>query len=286
MTLARFDYREPETLAEAVALLGEYGDEAMVIAGGLTVVILLRERLVRPAVLVSLSALQGLQGIAVNGGCRVGAMVTHREIERSAEIRAAAPLLGQACRRVGSPVIRNMGTLGGNVCQADAASDPIPALLALEAQAVIAGPGGERRLPLTDFYKGLLATDLGEGELLVALEIPAPPAGACSRYIKYTCTSEEAFPAVSVAILAVPGEGGTCRDVRIGLGNVAPTATRAGAAEALLRGQAVSEERIAEAAEAAAAGTDPSSDGQGSADYRREMTRVWVRRALEGLLLS
>lgn len=283
MTLPVFDYVEPETLSEAVALLAEHGAGARLIAGGTALTVMLRYRMVRPNLLVSLAGIPQLAGIRANGDLRVGGMTTHRAIERSAAVREIAPLLGQACSRVGSPTIRNMGTIGGNLAYGEAASDPAPALLALDARVTLAGPGGERTVALDGFFQDFYETELREGEILTAVHIPRPPVTARSTFIKYTCLSEEDRAVVSVAALVVSGPDGICADVRLGLGGVAPTPLRARTAEGLLRGRAPTSPRIAEAAEAAAAATDPLDDRQGSTQYRREMTRVWVTRALEEL---
>jgi carbon-monoxide dehydrogenase medium subunit len=280
MTLPKFAYRAPTSAAELVELVGEYGDEALPVAGGTSVVVMLRERLVRPQVLLSLSEVPEFRRLEANGVLRLGAMVTHREIERSPLVRDFAPMLAQACGRVGSPAIRNMGTLCGNIAHGDSASDPAPALIALGAEAVVQGPGGERRLALDEFFQGFFATARGDDEVLTAIEVPPPASGSCSVFHKFTTTSAEAFALVTVAVSVLPGSGGRCSDLRIGLGSVGPAPLRAQAAEEVLRGQAVNEDSIAAAAEAAAAACDPVSDSQGSADYRRQMTRVWLRRAL------
>lgn len=284
MSLPAFDYSAPESADGVIETLSQYGDDALLMAGGLTVMILLQERLVRPRVVVSLEKIPGLQSIEINGAARVGAMATHTDVVGSAALGAFAPLLGRACGRVGSPAIRNMGTVGGSVSQADGASDVAPALLALDAEALAVGPDGTRSIPLEHFFEGLFTTALGEREFLTALQIPKPAMGTRTNFVKYTCTSAEAFAAVTVALSVVTGPSGVCEKVRIGLGSVAPIPIRAKAAEELLCANKASPELIAEAAEAAAAATDPSSDGQGSADYKRDMTRVWVRRLLEETL--
>lgn len=284
MSLPPFEFLAPETPSGVIDALGEYGDDALLMAGGLTVMILLRERLVRPRVVVSLDKVAGLHGIELNGEARVGAMSTHADVAGSAALGDFASLLPVACSRVGSPAIRNMGTVGGSVSQGDGASDVSPALLALDAQALVLGPKGERTIPLDHFFEGVFTTALGEKEFLTALRIPKPAPGTRTNYVKYTCTSAEAFAAVTVALTIRPGPGGICEDVRIGLGSVAPVPLRAAAAEDLLRGNEATPELIAEAADAAAAAADPSSDGQGSADYKRDMVRVWVRRLLEDTL--
>ncbi len=284
MSLPPFDYLAPETADEVVETLSQYGDDALLMAGGLTVMILLQERLVRPRVVVSLENVPGLHSIDVNGAARVGAMATHADVVGCAALSEFAPLLGRACGRVGSPAIRNMGTVGGSVSQADGASDVAPALLALDAGALAVGPDGTRDIPLDAFFEAIFTTALDEREFLTAVQIPKPAMGTRTNFVKYTCTSAEAFAAVTVALSVLPGPDGVCEKVRIGLGSVAPIPMRAKAAEALLCGNVASPELIAEVAEAAAAATDPSSDGQGSAEYKRDMTKVWVRRLLEETL--
>jgi carbon-monoxide dehydrogenase medium subunit len=286
MTLPAFDYRAPETVEDVLALRQEFGDDALLMNGGLMVVILLRERLARPRVILSLSEVSELQGIDANGSLRIGATVPYREITKSQVVRDFSPLLAEACGHVGSPAIRNMGTLGGNVCYGDGASDSAPALLALDAVAVARGPGGERRIPLSEFFYGIFSTALDDEEILTEIHIPRPPAGTRTRYTKFTSASAESYSTVTVATAVNLDEADRCSDVRIGLGSVAPYPMRATAAEDLLRGQRLTRELIAEAAEAAAAETDPSSNAQGSAEYRRAMTAVWVRRLLEDTLAS
>jgi len=284
MSLPSFDYAAPDTPEAVIEILEQYGDDALLMAGGLTVMILLQERLVRPRVVVSLGNIPALDGIEVNGCARVGAMVTHADIVANAALGEFAPLLGRACGRVGSPAIRNMGTVGGSVSQGDGASDVAPALLALDAEALAMAPEGARSIPLDEFFKGLFTTALGEREFLTAVRIPKAAPGIRSHFVKYTCTSEEAFAAVTVALSVQPGADGVCQSARIALGSVAPIPIRAKAAENLLCGETVSAKLLSEVAEAAALATDPSSDGQGSADYKRDMTRVWVRRLLEEAL--
>lgn len=285
MSLPDFEYRAPKSIDKAVALRQEFGDDALVMAGGLTVMILLRERLVQPRVIISLSEIPVLHRIDLSEQMlRIGAAVTHSEIAKSSQVRSVAPLLSEACGRVGSPAIRNMGTLGGNISHGDGASDPAPALLALDAEAVVTGPGGERRIPLKEFFHGVFSTELGENELLTEICVPVPAAGTETRFVKYTSTSEEAFATVTVAISLMRNKAGKCTDVRIGLGSVSPIPMRAVEAENILRGRTATKELIAEAAMAAASEADPPSDAQASEKYRRAMTAVWVRRVLEEML--
>jgi aerobic carbon-monoxide dehydrogenase medium subunit len=175
--------------------------------------------------------------------------------------------------------------MGGNLGYAEPASDPAPALVCTEADVVVAGPDGRRTVAIIDFFTGFYATALTPGELVVGLRVPRLPPGARSGYVKYCSRSEEDKPLVGVAAVAVlDGSPRRLRDVRIGLGGVAPTAVRARGAETRLRGRVVDDAAIREAAEAAASECEPLSDLMGSADYRREMVRVWVRRLLVGLI--
>lgn len=286
MSLPSFEYRAPVSIDQAISLRQEYGDDAVVMAGGLAVMILLRERLVQPQMIISLSAIPVLRRIELDKKfLRIGAAVTHSEIAKSQQVRSIVPMLAEACGRVGSPTIRNMGTLGGSVSHGDGASDPAPALLALGAEAKVAGPDGERQIPLKDFFHGVFSTELREHDLLAELLVPIPDKGTETRFFKFTNTSEEAFATVTVAAAIKRGFGGKCTQVRIGLGSVAPVPIRALRAEKLLCGKKATKELIVEVAAAAAAEVNPATDAQASEKYRRKMTAVWVRRVLEDMLL-
>jgi carbon-monoxide dehydrogenase medium subunit len=284
MTLPAFEYAAPTTIEEAIALRAQHGDDALLMAGGLIAVILMRERMARPRLVVSLSAIPQLRGIAANGVLRVGAMTTHAQVAASEATKDLAPLLGEACSHIGSPAIRNSATLGGSMSHGDPASDAAPALLALGAQAVIAGAQGERRVPFDRFFNGVFDTAVGEDEMLAAIEVPRTADGATTRFCKFNSTSAEGYSTVTAAISLTRDPAGRCAEARIGLGSVAPMPIRATAAEDLLRGQTLNRELIADVAEAARAGTDPADSAQASAEYRREMTGVWVRRLLEDMI--
>ncbi|MFT5502037.1 MAG: CO/xanthine dehydrogenase FAD-binding subunit [Woeseiaceae bacterium] len=286
MSLPNFDYRAPETVEKAIALRQEFGDDALLMSGGLVVMILLRERLVQPRAIINLSEIPVLRRIDLSKKfLRIGAAVSHSEIANSEQVHSVVPMLCDACGHVGSPAIRNMGTLGGSICHGDGASDPAPALLALDAEALVSGPSGERRIPLKDFFHGVFSTELEENELLTELLVPVPAKRAETRFKKYTSTSEEAFATVTVAVSILRKRSGKCAEVRIGLGSVAPIPMRALEAENLLRGKVATKELIADVASAAASEADPASDAQASGQYRRDMTVVWVRRVLEDMLL-
>ncbi|HEU4367225.1 MAG TPA: xanthine dehydrogenase family protein subunit M [Methylomirabilota bacterium] len=285
MRLAPFELSEPASLAEALGVLARHDGECRLIAGGTALVPMLRLGLARPDRLVSLHRLPGVAEIRAAGGeLVIGPMATHAAVGRDRAVRAGWPLLAEAAGRVASPAIRASGTLGGNLCYAESASDVAPALLCLDTEVTVTGPGGERTLPLADFFRGFYETALGPGEILTRVSVPSPPRAGRSGYVKFCPRAAEDRALVGVAaVLVVTGDGRRCEDVRLALGGAAPTPRRARRAEAVLRGEALSDAAIRAAADAAAAEADPLSDLIGSADYRRDMVRVWVRRLLVSL---
>ena len=282
MRLRPFELIQPDTVAEAVDALGHTGGEAKLIAGGTALVPMIRLGLIRPDHVIALHRVRGLAEIkAEQGVLHLGAMVTMADLHRVPVVRSGWPLLAEAAGRVATPAIRSSATLGGNLGYAEAASDVAPALLCLEALIETAGPGGERSLPIARFFTGFYETALEPGEIVTGVRVPASPTGAVSGYVKFCSRSAEDKPLVGVAaLLALDRETGRCREARIALGGAAPTAMRASQAEMSLRGEALSDGTIRAAAEAAAGEADPLSDLMGTADYRREMVRVWVRRLL------
>lgn len=285
MRLPPFELAEPATVPEALDLLADHHGESRLVAGGTALVPMLRLGLARPDRLVSLHRVPGLEAIGVEDGVLgVGAMATHARIRRTPAVIGGWPLLAEGAGCVASPAIRASGTLGGTLGYAESASDVAPALLCLDAQVVVAGRGGERTLPVADFFRGFYETALGPGEIVARVRIPAPPAAARSGYVKFCPRSREDRALVGVAALLVCDARGRCREeVRLALGGAAPTPLRARRAEAALRGEPLTDAAIRAAADAAAAEADPLSDLMGSADYRREMVRVWVRRLLTRL---
>jgi aerobic carbon-monoxide dehydrogenase medium subunit len=279
-----FGLVEPESLSEAVDAITRLDGEARLVAGGTALVPMIRLGLVKPDRLVSLHRLRDLAEIRVDDTALVlGAMATHADIERSRAVRDGWPLLAEAVRRVATPAIRTSGTIGGNLAYAESASDPAPALLCHDAEVRLAGPRGRRTVPIARFFRGFYEAALEPGEIVTAVRIPAPPAGARGGYIKFTSRSAEDKPLVGVAALIVLDASGRCSDARFALGGAAPTPIRARAAESALRGEALTDAVARAAAEAAARDAEPLSDLMGSAGYRREMIRVWVRRLLVAL---
>lgn len=278
-----FQYLRPTTVAGAVLLLGQHKRKARLIAGGQSLIPMLRSRLVRPAYVIGLEAITELKRIEPwDGGLRVGAMATHREVLNSPLVKERAAILSEAEILVGSPAVRNLGTLGGNLCHNELGADPPPTLLALGASAVIVSPYGERRLPLETFFRGFLETALGEDEILAYIDIPALPSGSVWSYMK--CRQRSVDKAIVGVGVMMRIEGGVCREARVALGGVAPVPFRAKRAEATLMGQQPSERIIGDAAQEAASEAQPMSDAHASADYRRKMVAVFTRRALRQAL--
>lgn len=288
MILRPFEYVECAEVGEAVAALLRHGDDARLIAGGTAVVPLMKHQVLRPAVLVSVARVPGLAAITPlpDGGVRVGALATHAAVARSALVRERVPLLAEACGRVASPTIRAMGTLGGNLCYGESASDPSPVLLALRARARLTGPGGERVVPIVEFFTGFYETALRDGEVLTAVDVPPlPAAGAVrwrSRYLKWTPRAREDKALVGLAA-ALGVEDGVCRVARLGVGGVAASPALLAGAERALEGARLDPALLDRAADAAAAEVEPIDDLQGTAEYRRDMLRVWTRRVLAEL---
>ncbi len=285
MRLPPFELAEPASVSEALDLLARHDGECRLIAGGTALVPMLRLGLARPDRLVSLHRIPGIADIRTDGGdLVVGAMATHAAIHRDRLVTERWPLLAEATGRVASPSIRASGTLGGNLCYAESASDVAPALLCLDAEITATGPRGDRRIAVAEFFRGFYETALEPGEILTAVRVPAPSKAAKSAYVKFCPRSAEDRALVGVAAqLVMANDGRRCDDIRIALGGAAPTPLRARQAETALRGEALTDTAIAAAAEAAATESDPLTDLMGSATYRRQMIRVWLRRLLTSL---
>ncbi len=275
-----FRFVQPESLSEALATLASYGDEAQVIAGGIAVVLMLQQRLIAPEILISLGRVPDLDYIhAADDGLRLGPLVSLREAERSPLVQARYPALARACARVGNVRVRNQATLGGNLAEADYASDPPAMLLALDASVTATGPSGSRTIPLSDFFLGFYTTALGPDELITEVAVPTPSPSSRMTYLKFKSRSSEDRPCVGVAAVAA-FEDGVCADLRVAVGAACEVPRRLPEIEALARGQALTDQLIAEIAEGYAANVETLEDLRGSAWYRTQMIRVHVRRAL------
>jgi carbon-monoxide dehydrogenase medium subunit len=278
--LRRFEIVLPETVEECLRVLGERGGDAKVVAGGTDLLPQLKNGVLKPGCVVDLSAVAPLKALqADKAGLRVGAAVSARTLELDKRVQAGYTSLAESGALIGSVQVRNLATVGGNLCNAAPSADMAPPLLALEAEAVIAGPKGQRRVPLADFFKGVRSTVLGADELMVELAIPAPGPRSGGQYLRHTPRRELDIAVVGVASQLTLSDG-ICKKARIALAAVAPVPLRATEAERALEGQAVTPERIAQAAELAVQAARPISDQRGSADFRRHLLRTLTRRTL------
>jgi carbon-monoxide dehydrogenase medium subunit len=270
----------PETVEECLRVLGERGADAKLVAGGTDLVPQLKNGVLKPRCVVDLSGVAPLKSLrADDGGLRVGAAVTARALELDPRVRARYTALAESGALIGSVQVRNLATVGGNLCNAAPSADMAPPLLALEAEAVIAGPKGQRKVSLAEFFLGVRSTILAPDELLVELAVPAPGPRSGGQYLRHTPRRELDIAVVGVASQLTLSDG-VCRKARIALAAVAPVPLRATAAEKALEGQRVTPDRIEQAAELAVGAARPISDQRGSADFRRHLTRVLTRRTL------
>jgi carbon-monoxide dehydrogenase medium subunit len=267
----------------AVALLAEHGPSVKVLAGGSDLLVELKLMPDGPKAVVDISRAADLKHIAITDqGLSIGALATHSEIMRSPIIKKLFPALVDAAHTIGAVQTRNLGTLGGNLVTAVPSLDSGPTLIALEAQVVILGPAGRRRLALADFFTGPRKTDLKPGELLIEILIPKKNLGKPASFQKFGLRKGQALALVNVAASVwLKGEKSRFAEPRIALGAVAPTVIRAPQAEAYLEGRAATPEAMAEAGRIAAGAGKPISDFRASAEYRRELIAVLTRRALE-----
>jgi aerobic carbon-monoxide dehydrogenase medium subunit len=273
---AEFDYVAPDSLDEAIRMLSEGGEDAKLLAGGHSLIPLMKLRLAAPALLVDLRRVPGMQGInRANGEFRIGAMTPHRAVEFSPELGIAAKVAGT----IADPQVRHRGTIGGSLAHGDPASDLPAVLLALEGSVIARGPGGgERQIAAADFFQDYLTTALEPTEVLTDVRLPAMD-GYGFAYQKFNRRRED-WAMVAVSALVRRGADGTCEDVRVGLTHMSSVPLRATAVEQALRGQPLDASSIAAAAEQAAEGTEPPADLNATADYKRHLARVLTKRAL------
>jgi carbon-monoxide dehydrogenase medium subunit len=272
----------PHSLEEALSQRAQYGKDALPLAGGQSLLVMLRNKLIDPQVLLDLEPLGELRGLQARAnGVSIGAMTTFFDLLYSSDVQNAAPILAQAAAKVGSTAIRNLGTIGGNLCHNEPGADLPPALLALNASVELRSRKGTRKVPLTEFFRGYFETAVEAEEILSRVEIPTLPEGARGAYIKHAITPED-LAIAGVAVVLVPDGKNpvSASKLRIGLGGVAPVPLRALKAEAALNGTALTDEAITAAAEIAASEAEPMSDPHASAEYRRKMIKVLMRRAL------
>lgn len=283
--MVKFEYFEPKSVEEACALLKEHGDDARLIAGGTALIIWMRQRLLNPRALISLANIADFDYVRFDAtdGLSIGAGARHRDIELAKPIREHYPLLYETFRKVAQPRIRNMGTIGGNLVQGDPLTDPGASLIALDAQITLKHASGQRVIPLENFFLDYYQTDLRSGEILTGIRVPPAPDGLVWAHIKFLPRSQEDFATVGVA-LTMRLKRGRCEDIRLALNSVAPTIMRAKRAEEVLRGQKPADRVVEKMADVAASEVDPMDDNRGSAEYKRELVRVLVRRATQQAL--
>jgi CO/xanthine dehydrogenase FAD-binding subunit len=280
--LPKFNYLSPSTLDEALSLLTRHKGKARVIAGGTDFVPKLKRREIgAPGYIIDLKAIPGLDNIEYDAsGLSLGALVTIGAVETSAIIGEKFGILAQAARSMASPQVRNRGTMAGNICNAVPSADSAPALLTVGAKLKLISRKGERTVGIEEFFTGPSQTALADDEILQEIHIPHPPPNSRGVYLKLTPRRAMDLAIVGVAAVVTPQDG-VCKDIRIALGAVAPTPIRAKKAEAILKGQKFDDELIEKAARAAAGQSRPIDDHRASADYRRDMVEVLVKRAIK-----
>lgn len=284
MKPAPFEYVRPGSLDEALAVLHERGDDAKVLAGGQSLVPMMNFRLARPAVLVDLNGLGDLAYIRpANGGLALGAMTRQRTIEKSAVVRERAPLLAEATPLIGHLPIRTRGTIGGSLVHADPAAEYPVVMVALDAEFTLARKGGTRRVAAADFFDTYLSTTIGPDEILTEIRMPSVVPRAAVAFLEISRRHGDFALVAAGTVVDVDG-GGRIAEARIALGGVGPKPVRARTAERMLVGQRPTAALLAEAAASVMPDTDPPEDIHASAEYRREMSAVFTRRALTAAL--
>jgi len=274
-----FVYHRPSTIDEAVALVAAHGDDARPLAGGHSLIPMMKLRMAAPEHLVDLAGIGALKGVRDAGAVvAIGAMTTQRELIGSAVLAARLPILREAALQIADPQIRSLGTLGGNVANGDPGNDMPAVMQCLGADYVLRGPSGERTVAARDYYEAAYFTALGAGEILTEVRVPVPPAGHGHAYEKLKRKVGDYATAAAAVILTMAG--GRVATCAIALTNVASTPLLAAEAAALVVGSGLDAEMVKRAAAAAKAIADPAADGRGSAEYRREMAGVMVARAL------
>ena len=278
-----FEYHRPDSLGEAVAILAEHGDEARVLAGGHSLIPMMKLRLAVPSHLVDLQGIAGLAGIQQSGdSLEIGAMTSQADLLASETVRCACPILIEAAKQIADPQVRYCGTVGGNVANGDPGNDMPGIMMCLDADYVLQGASGERTVKARSFYQAAYFTEMEDGEILTAVRIPLPGAGHGYAYEKQKRKIGDYATAAAAVVLSM--SGGQCSAASIGLTNVADTPLYAEAAAQALLGTSCDSAAIDAAAAAAEAITSPASDGRGSSEFRTKVAGVMVRRAAQRAL--
>jgi carbon-monoxide dehydrogenase medium subunit len=275
-----FEYLRPKTLPEAIAFLQQYGDDAKILSGGMSLIPMMKFRLARPGYLIDINRISGLSYIREEGGyLKIGGLTREAELESSALIHSKYPIILDTARVIADPQVRNMATLAGNLAHGDPANDHPATMLALGAQVVAIGPQGERVLPIESFFVTLFTTALQHDEIVSEIRIPVPPPRSGGAYLKLERKVGD-FATAGVAAQVTVDSAGICQKAGIGLTNVGATPVKASKAEESLRGKKLDDVNIAQAAQLAAGEAEPSSDLRGPAKYKRGLVKELTRRAL------
>ncbi|MEE9241110.1 MAG: xanthine dehydrogenase family protein subunit M [bacterium] len=281
MIPADFDYYRPATLDEAIKMLQNYGPEAKLLAGGHSLLPILKARLAQPEILIDIGRIPDLKGVMQeNHSILIGALTTHDEIASSPVVREQCPLLAEAAEQIGDVQVRNRGTIGGSLSHADPAADYPAAMIALDAEIVLTGPEGARSMRAENFFEGTYETALVGNEILTSVLVPIPPAGSGGAYFK-VAQGASGFAVCGVAATLTLGSGGEVASASVGVTGVAALAYRASSVEEAITGKAPTAENIGAAAAHAADDVQPLEDFHASADFRRQLARVWTGRALQ-----
>lgn len=280
--MENFEYFEPRTLKEAVGLLVKYKRGARLLAGGTDLMIEMKGGYVKPKYLINLKKIKGLDkiGFGKKEGLRIGALVTWSTLLSSKPIHQYYPILRETASLIGCPQIRNVGTIGGNICHASPSADSAPALMIYEAQCVLAGPGRERIIPIEEIFTGVQKISLKGGEILTGFRLPTPDTKSKGCYLKFSPRRAMDLPIVGVGVM-VRASNGTFQDVKIALGAVAPTPIRARRAESFLLGKPVNDESIRKAAEETANESKPITDMRATREYRLGLVKELTYRAIK-----
>ena len=281
MYTAPFEYHRARSVEEAISLLDEYGDDAKLLAGGHSLIPLLKLRFAQPKHLIDVRKLPNLAGIREEAGAIViGATTTHAQVERSTVAERWLPMLAEAASQIGDPLVRNVGTVGGSLAHADPGADWPAVMLALNADFGVTGPRGARTIPADDFFLDILTTALGPAEILTEVRIPIPAARSGGAYAKFRHPAS-GYALIGVAAQLSLGAGKTISEARVAVTGVGTRATRARAAEQALAGKSGDNETIAAAARAINEGLEPRADAKGSVEYQQHLAAVYARRAIE-----
>ncbi len=283
MSLPKFQYLAPKSVEEACSLLVQHTEKAKVVAGGTDLLVNMKNRELTPQYLIGLKNIPNLDYVKYDAaeGLRIGALASHKTIARSPLVRDKFDLLADAASKVGTPQIRNMGTIGGNLCNAAPSADTASPLIVLGATVKLVSPKGERTVPLEQFFTGPLETCLELDELLTEIRVPEPAPRTSGVYLKLCARGTVDIATVGVALVLTLADDSSCTDVRIALTTAAPTPMRAKRAEQVLIGKSLEDNVIEETAQTASEEARPRTSMRGTAEYRREMVKVLTRRALK-----